>query len=415
VFSSTNETVVDSSSSRVVRVLAIVEGTAVSGPAKNILEFCRASRSLDARPLIATSVAIFVRADKDAQDPGPGSNQMIDAARAAGLEVHIIPERFPFDPYVIRELGSLVKRLNPDIIQTHHVKSHFLVRLSGLGRLYRWIAFHHGYTSESVRMRLYDRLDKWSLRGPSQIVTVCEPFKRQLISYGVPPSRIVVLHNSISVDWLNERQTDTDKPTVAQHVSDNRLGNERVVLAVGRLSAEKAFADLIVAMDQLRRLRRDLIVRLLILGDGPERSRAEQLIRDLDLLDRVTLLGHVQDVRPYYQRADVLAISSVTEGSPNVLLEAMAAGVPVVATCVGGIPELVADKQTGLLVAPHDPPAMASAINLLFSNPDLAKTLAGNALDMIGRRHSPRSRARFLVALYDRISCSDLKFSRIGA
>jgi glycosyltransferase involved in cell wall biosynthesis len=406
---------VDASSIRVIRVLAIVEGTAVSGPAKNLFEFCRVSRSLDARPVIATSIAIFVRTDKGAGGAGSGSNQLIEAANAAGLEVHLIPERFPFDPQVVQGLSNLVKRLDPDIIQTHHVKSHFLVRLSGLGRLYRWIAFHHGYTNESLKMRLYDRLDKWSLRGPSQIVTVCEPFKRRLISYGVPPSGIVVLHNSISAGWLKQRRVNTAAPAAAQNVGNNRLRNERVVLAVGRLSAEKAFADLIMAMDLLRRLRRDLSIQLLILGDGPERRRIEQLVRDLDLRDRVTLLGHIHDVRPYYQRADVLAISSVTEGSPNVLLEAMAGGVPVVATPVGGIPELVTDKETGLLVEPRNPQAMASAINLLLTDSDLAKTLACNALEVIRKRHSPRDRARFLVELYNRISCSDLKASSVSA
>ena len=136
-------------------------------------------------------------------------------------------------------------------------------------------------------------------------------------------------------------------------------------------------------MDQLRRLRPDLFVRLLIVGDGSEKDRIARAVHDLDLQDRITLAGHVQDVGPYYQRADVLAISSTSEGSPNVLLEGMAAGVPVVATSVGGIPEMVADKKAALLVEPSDPEAMASAINLLFSNPDLARTLACNALDLI--------------------------------
>jgi glycosyltransferase involved in cell wall biosynthesis len=395
---------VDSSSNRVIRVLAIVEGTAVTGPAKNIFEFCRVSGSLAARPVISTSVATFVRVAKDGRKPRAEPNQILDAAIAAGLEVHSIPERFPFDPKIIRGLRNLVKRLDPDIIQTHHIKSHFLVRLSGLVRLYRWIAFHHGYTSEGIKMRVYDQLDRWSLRVPSQVVTVCEPFKRQLVSCGVPPSRIVVLHNSISVDWLNGRdQMDTADSTAAQNFSNSWRRHEPVVLAVGRLSGEKAFTDLIVAMDHLRRLRRDLLVQLLIVGDGPERGRIERAIRDLDLGDRITLPGHVQDVRPYYRQADVLAISSVSEGSPNVLLEAMAAGVPVVATSVGGIPEIVADKETGLLVPPSDPKAMASAINLLFSNRDLAKTLACNALELVRKWHSPQDRARFLLELYEQV------------
>lgn len=402
---------VDASSNRELRLLAFLEGSAISGPAKNLLEFCRVSRSLAVAPVVSTSIVTFVRANKHAWERAVGESKILDAANGMGLEVHSIPERFPFDPEVIRRLRALVKQLNPNIIQTHHVKSHFLVRLSGLGRLYTWIAFHHGYTSEGIRMRSYDQLDKWSLKGPSQIVTVCEPFKRQLVSRGVPASRIMVLHNSISVLWLDERQMSRDGPSTAQKIINTVVPNERVVLAVGRLSAEKAFGDLIMAMDHLRRQRPDLLVHLLILGDGPEKGKIEKFVRHLKLQDRISLPGHVHDVRPYYRRADVVAISSVSEGSPNVLLEAMSAGVPVVATAVGGIPELVAHNETALLVERHNPEALASAINLLLSNPDLAKTLASNARQSIRRRHLPQDRARVLLDLYDRISCPNRNLS----
>jgi glycosyltransferase involved in cell wall biosynthesis len=223
----------------------------------------------------------------------------------------------------------------------------------------------------------------------------------------VLPSRIVVLHNAISPDWLNRpEQMDTAATAAAQNVSNNLGGKERVVLAVGRLSREKAFPDLVLAVSELRRLRPDLFVRLLIVGDGPERGRIERVVHQLDLEDRVTLAGHVRDVRPYYRDANVLAISSISEGSPNVLLEAMAAGVPVAATAVGGIPEIVADKKTGLLIEPRNPQAMAAAINLLFSNSDLARTLTRNAEELIRNTYSPENRARFLLKLYQTISPS---------
>jgi glycosyltransferase involved in cell wall biosynthesis len=398
---------VDFSSNRLIRVLAIVEGTRVSGPAKNILEFCRASKTLNTGPRASASIAVFVRLRTDHGKVSVTSNQILDAATATGLEVHAIPERFAFDPKVLRHLRKLVERLQPDIIQTHHVKSHFLVRLSGVGRLCHWIAFHHGYTSEGVRMRLYDQLDRWSLRAPSQVVTVCEPFKQQLISLGVPASRIMVLHNSIAADWLDGQGPREMVASIVDNKIGKRADHERIVLAVGRLSKEKAFTDLIAAMDELRHLRRDLLIRLQIVGDGPERSRIEQAIRHRDLEDRITLAGHVQDVRPYYLSADVLAVSSSSEGSPNVVLEAMAAGVPVVATSVGGIPELVTDKETGLLTPPSDPKSMAAAINLLFSDPDLAKSVSRNALEMLRKSYSPQDRARRLLELYERIHTSD--------
>jgi glycosyltransferase involved in cell wall biosynthesis len=385
-----------------IRLLIILEGNKISGPAKNVLEFCRVATSLDGPPFIAVSIATFVRVQESKDGLAP--NQLHQAAAAAGVQVHSIEERFPFDPRAISGLRKLVNLLNPDIIQTHHVKSHFLVRLSRVWRNHSWIAFHHGYTNEGTRMWLYDQLDRWSLRGPARIVTVCGAFREQLSARGVPHSRITVLHNAVSPDWLHGNEKMLDPGAGSAESSDTREHEqERTVLAVGRLSAEKGFRDLVVAMGQLRGLRPDLFVRLVILGDGPDRSRIERAVHDLDLEDRVALSGHVRDVRPYYRAADMLAIASVSEGSPNVLLEAMAAGLPVVATSVGGIPEIVTDGDTALLVEPCNPAAMASAIDRLLSDGSLSTTLADNAYRLIMMRYSPQYRARFLTDFYGQV------------
>jgi glycosyltransferase involved in cell wall biosynthesis len=384
----------------VVRILALLESDTVTGPAKNLLEFCRISRSLEWAPQVQIHVAVFVRTNRRA-DTDTESNELIFAVKSHGLELHCIRERFPFDPRVVRSLRRLARHLQPDIIQTHFVKSHFLVRLSRVWRGRRWIAFHHGYTTDATRTRFYNQLDRWSLRVPDQVVTVCAPFKQQLCSLGVPASRIRILHNGISPDWL-ERGSRAEIST-ADKPNSTAVDRVRTVLAVGRLSQEKAFADLIVAVSKLRQLRPDLFIQLFIVGDGSERMSLEQLIRTEGLNERARLLGHVGDVRPYYAQADVLAITSLSEGSPNVLLEGMAAGVPVVATCVGGIPEIVTDRESGLLVKPREPEAIAAAINLLLSDAELSKMLAANAHERIRTRHSPQARAACLLQLYGEV------------
>lgn len=394
---------INSASRELIRLLVILEGTTVTGPAKNLLEFCRVSRSLGVGPSIAISIAIFVREDNKGLTVGARSSELLEAAGAAGLEVHCIQERFPFDPQVIRCLRGLVQRLAPDIIQTHFVKSHFLVRVSGVWRLCPWIAFHHGYTTDAKRTLVYNQLDRWSLRVPSRIITVCQAFERQLSFRGAPPSRIKVLHNGISQDWLDAREGIDGQTATAYDDRSGGRRHERVVLAVGRLSEEKAFTDLIVAMDKLRQLRPGLFVRLLIVGEGPERTRIEKAVHDLKLEDRVKMVGYVPDVRPYYRVADALAVSSLSEGSPNALLEAMAAGIPVVATAVGGIPEIVIDKETGLLTEPRNPCAMASAMDLVLTDTQLAEALVRNARERIKSRHSPESRALFLLKLYEEV------------
>lgn len=387
-----------------IRVLVILEGSTVSGPAKNLLEFYRLSRMREVDPPVAVSFAIFVRGD-DKDLGGETTNELVEAVAATGAEVHCIRERFPFDPRVIGRLRQLAKDLAPDIIQTHFVKSHFLVRLSGVGQHCPWIAFHHGYTADARRTVVYNQLDRWSLRAPSRIIAVCNAFKQQLTSRGVPASRISVLHNGILLDWLSKCEEIVDQRKAEVHTAaTGERALERVVLAVGRLSREKAFDDLIVAMNAIRKLRPELFVQLCIVGEGPERGRIERAVHDFKLQDRVRMVGHVRDVRPYYRMADVLAISSVSEGSPNVLLEAMAAGIPIAATSVGGIPEIVVDRKTALLVEPRKPQAMAEALNLLLSDSQLSETLVCSAREQIKSRYSPQSRTQFLLDLYAQIA-----------
>jgi glycosyltransferase involved in cell wall biosynthesis len=111
----------------------------------------------------------------------------------------------------------------------------------------------------------------------------------------------------------------------------------------------------------------------------------------------------MRDVSPYYEVADVFAISSLSEGSPNVLLEAMAASVPVVASAVGGIPEIVTDQQQALLVHPRDPRALADALACILTNRRLAQALSRAARSLAATRFSPEQRARALIELYSKV------------
>ena len=383
---------------RALRLLVLLEGTNVTGPARNVFELCRVAPAL-ADPPLSVFLTSFLRSPN--QPDETSGIELLAAAATAGLGIAPVRERFAFDPAVLRALRETVQRIRPDVIETHHVKSHFLVRLSGIWRNCPWIAFHHGYTRDARRTLLYNQLDRWSLQAPSRIVTVCEPFRRQLVARGIPASRICVVHNAISVDWIG-RDGIAAKEVLPEHCR-RRNGSEKIVLAVGRLSAEKAFADLLAAMAEMRRLYPAIPTRLLIAGEGPERASLERQIQRMQLQDRVLLLGHVRDPRPLYRTADAVAISSISEGSPNVLLEALAAGVPTVTTAVGGVPEIVEDKQSALLVPAGDPAAMAWALGLLFSDAELNRRIALAGRELIASRYSPESRARVLLQTYESV------------
>jgi glycosyltransferase involved in cell wall biosynthesis len=397
-----------------IKLLAVMEPKTVTGAAKNMLDFCQFARDLEGTlphlVTIETSIVTFERgrgsATRDSQtsqrsddeSPVETPNEFVKAARELGLEVDIIPERFRFDLRVIPTLREVIERRSPDIVLTHHVKSHFLMKLSRLWQKYPWVAFHHGYTKTRLREHLYNRMDRLSLPTARRVVTVCQAFARELASAGVKPERISVQHNSII----------QGKAASAEEVQalKTRLGiteGERIVLAIGRLSSEKAHIDLLSAFRHLLDINSGLKTKLIIVGDGPERKSLEAAVTANGISEHVIFAGQTSNVKPYYAAADVLVLPSHSEGSPYVLLEAMAAGLAIVATKVGGVPEMVEDEESALLVPARNPPAMAEAISRLLTDAQLARRLTVNASALIATRYSPETYVRSLTGIYSEI------------
>lgn len=174
------------------------------------------------------------------------------------------------------------------------------------------------------------------------------------------------------------------------------------IIAVGRLVETKGFHVLVEACARLRQAGRTC--RCLIVGEGPEADRLQKMVADLRLEDRVELLGQLQpeELLPYFRSADLLAMPACVrnndqDGIPTVLIEAMAMEIPVVATRVSGIPELVRDGETGLLVNPDDPEALGAALARLLADGELARRLAAAGRDLVVSEFNlQRSAARLL-------------------
>ena len=381
-----------------IKILAVVEATTVNAIARNMFEFHRAANELAQQsadsPVIELSLVTF--------DRGDSSAEFVSAARAQGLEVDVIPERRPFDRSVIRALRKIVAQRSPDVVVTHQVKSHFLMNVSRLWKKYPWVAFNHGYTTPDRKMLLYNRLDRWSLPKADRVVTVCEAFAKQLVNMGVPRERIHVQHNSIGPEPA------VSAPEMYAHRRKLGIEDERMILAVGRLSKEKAQIDLLRAFKKLSDTHAEINARLVIVGDGPEREPLEAAAASLGIGDRVAFTGHVNNVQVYFAAADVFVNPSHSEGSPYVLLEATAANLPIVATAVGGVPEMVENNETALLVPASDPRAMAEAIARLLSDEQLARSLAASASTLGSFRFSPESYVRSLAKVYRQVMIARL-------
>lgn len=378
-----------------IRVVSIVEAWFVTGQAKNLLEFAQRSRvPVEGMPRVELTLVTYER--------GAGSgekNNFVTAAREAGVSLDLLTEKGRFDPSVLKQIGAIVKKRQPHIIQTHNVKSHFLMRLSGLAKTRRWLGFHHGYTATDFKMKCYNQLDRWSLRAPDRVITVCGAFAEDLARKGVPRDRITVQHNSVK----------PFQPADAASVDALRRqfpANTPLLVCIGRLSLEKGQADLLRALDYLRRELKEERFHAVLVGEGPEDARLEALRSDLGLQNHVTMAGLQHDVRPYYTCADIVVMPSHSEGSPNVLLEAMAAGVAVAATRVGGVPEIAADGETALLVESRNPEAMARAIQKLLRDPGLRAELARKSRELAEQQYSPEAYRRSLTGIYQEVLSS---------
>ena len=190
-------------------------------------------------------------------------------------------------------------------------------------------------------------LISWALKQAAGIVAVSHALKQKIMELGIPEGRICVIGNGVDVDRFEP---------VDRQEARKRLGlavEGRLAIAVGSLNEHKCHAMLIGAMAETVSRWRDL--RLCILGEGALRGSLEKLISDMGLQGRVSLLGgqRNEDLKWWYNAADICCLSSVREGWPNVLMESLACGTPVVATRVGGVPEVVNSSETGILVEPN--------------------------------------------------------------
>jgi glycosyltransferase involved in cell wall biosynthesis len=380
-----------------------METRRLSGPAKNLIGFARRAAQPNGSAFrVAISVATFHRGNT------PPDNEFTIACQKVGLRVHAIHERFALDPAIVPAIRRLIANESPDIVQTHSVKSHFLVRLSGAYKQRPWIAFHHGYTWTDLKVLFYNQLDRWSLRASSRVVAVCQPFASALERGGIPRERITIQHNSVT------RFLPAAIDTVTRLRQDLRIPNGVPVLVnVARLSREKGQADLIKAVAVLKKENSQFQLRLVLVGAGPDRARLERLATKWGAADRITFVGHQSDVAPYYSLADLMVLPSCTEGSPNTLLEAMAAGLPIVATAVGGVPEIASAHEAALLVPPQDPVALASAISEVLNTESLRARLSAAARNAVSA-YSPEAYCDSMLSLYRDRLAGQLDLQRDG-
>lgn len=372
-----------------VKVLHVIDSGGLYGAEKVMLNLVSEQMKLGLQPEIA-SIGVKHISEKPLERE----------AKEMGIPVSVFRMRPGPNLLGALRIRNHALRNNFELLHSHGYKGNIL-----LGIMPRWLrrlpllATIHGYTSTGglTKMRFNEWVDRVVFPRLDQVVLVSEKMRSHpKLNHGMQ-SNFRVIQNGISpLDSAGEAPTD---PQYRQVVDFCKHGF--IIGAIGRLSHEKAFDQLIEAFGIIAQQSKE--TRLLILGEGRMREELEAKIRNLALEERILMPGYVKDAAHFMKNFDIFVLSSITEGLPVTLLEAMQAGVPVVSTKAGGIVNVVTHGKTGLLVEHSDPPALAEAMRHLYHDSPQRQMLAENAKQKVHETYSSHRMALDYQELYSEI------------
>lgn len=335
-----------------MRVLHLISSGGMYGAEAVILNL---SEAINTGAGDHSAIGVFSHPDQ----PAP---KLYEVALERGIEAHLIACRGQADISVPRTFRSLAERTHAEVVHTHGYKADIYAAFAWRMMRPVLVSTCHTWYDNDLALRLYGAADRWVLREFDGVVAVANEVRTRLQSAGVQGERIQLIQNGVDVQPLSKAG------------ARRKEGLELRIGLVGRLAPEKGI-DLFVQAAAILTATHPAL-RFLVAGDGPDRTALEAQARQLGLGERFTFVGRQEDMPTFYGSIDILVSASRQEGLPIALLEGMASGLPVIATRVGAVPEVVIDRETGLLVQPEDVAALAAGIERLVVTADLRRTLS---------------------------------------
>lgn len=290
-------------------------------------------------------------------DLGQGPHPFVEALTATGTEcfpIRLAARAYGRERAHLREVCG---RFRPDVIHTHGYRPDILAGTVARRQAIPIVSTAHGFIGNSWKGKLYEWLERRSLRRFDGVAAVSRPLLQMLERSGVPAGRLHLIRNG----W-GGGATLLDRTAARQQLGVSPAGFR--VGCVGRISREKGPDVMIDALALLK----DRPIALSLIGGGPERAPLEARAEALGVADRITWHGVVPDAGRLLPAFDAFALTSRTEGTPMVLFEAMEAGVPIVATAVGGVPDVISPSE-GKLIGSEAPQELADALREIESRP----------------------------------------------
>jgi glycosyltransferase involved in cell wall biosynthesis len=373
-----------------MRVVHLTASTLYGGPERQMLGL---GRHLPSR--FASSYISFPE--------GGRCVEFLRHARADGFEADALSADTPNVRECLRELTRLLRTRSADLLVCHTFKPNVVGRIAARRVGIPVVAVSRGWTWENLKVRAYEAIDRVNLRLVDHVVAVSDGQAERVRKCGVPRNRMTVIRNAARLSAFAEpNPADRERlralfPPEITHV----------VLAAGRLSPEKGFDVLVESAAHV--LKQHPTTGFVLFGEGSERGKLEARVNELGLANRFRMPGHTPELDRFLPWADVVVLPSHTEGLPNVALEASAARVPVVATAVGGTPEVVADGTSGILVPPARPERMAEALNRLLGDHAHRDRLGAGGRQRMREHYTFEAQAERYVALFERLTAKTMR------
>jgi glycosyltransferase involved in cell wall biosynthesis len=364
-----------------MRVAALIATETVSGPGRQLAAVARALAAHG----VVMEILLTVR-----QPPSSYATYL----EREGVPYTVVPDGGALDRRMVRIVRDRLAYTGAALLQTHGYKASaigYILRRSGGAP---WIGFYHGATHKGPKDRAYQLLERRLLLRADRIVVVA---RQQLSLFSGVADRTTIIDNAV-----------LPLPAASGGGLPDFAGvGGPIIGVIGRLSREKGVDVFLHACSDLASRGREF--RAIIVGDGPEETSLRRLTARLGIERHVRFAGRIDSVAQVYSQLDLVVLPSRSEGLPNVLLEAMAAGRPVIATAVGAVPDVLREPGAGVTVQPGDPRALADAMDDALASGDGPR--AARARERTLQRYSLEARAQRHLALYD--EC--LESARIGA
>lgn len=365
-----------------INVLHLIDHYRVGGPGKTIIN---TAKYID-RKIFTLHIGSFL----------PVGNETELSSEIEKNRIALLPLKdtrgFSFKNFQL--LSRYIDLENISILHSHGYKADIYgILLCIFRRNLIVLTTHHGWIRNTITQVILGGTTLKLSFLFAHTILVSKEMKRHLSRYALKKKKYSIIHNAIRIeDYRPQGNRDEHRKLI------NVNKDDIVLLSVGRLSKEKGCLNLLNAFNKIYKKNKN--IKLVYVGDGPIMDIMKNQIDELNLTRSVILSGHHRVVQPYYEAADIFICPSDTEGLSNVILEAMAYSLPVVATEVGGNPEIIKDQMNGLLVPPQNALALANAINILVLNPDMRTLLGRSGYDTIVDKFSFSMRTQKIEDLY---------------